>query len=258
MKTLIRKEKKEFVEELKKTITATKPRKYLVEDLSKDFHCQEGVIDKISFGKKNGSTVTTNQDKEFHILDADFMDIYKKIRRSAQIISLKDIGMIIAYTGINKTSNVVDAGAGSGALAIFLAHICKKVSTYEIREDFYKVAKANKEKLKMENLVVKHKDIMEGIDEKNVDMISLDLPAPWKAVNVAEKALKVGGYLVNYSPSISQTVDLVNCLQKKDNFVHLNTTEIIKRDWEVKDRKIRPITTQNVHTGFLSYFRKIS
>ena len=256
-KLLITKGKKEFVKDLNRIVKIDRPRKYLIQDISKDFHCKEGVMLKKDLKKKDGSKIKTNIKKEFTLLTADFIDIYKKIKRSAQIVSLKDIGLIIAETGINKTSKVVDAGAGSGALACFLANICKEVTTYEIRDDFLKIVKENKEKLNLKNLKIKKKDIYKAIHEKNVDLITLDIPEPWKALDSAKKALKVGGFLVSYSPTIPPIVDFVNIVNKNDNFIHLKTIELIKREWEIEGRKVRPITTQNVHTGFLSFVRRI-
>jgi len=256
-KVLIRKEKKEFVKDINREITIEKARKYLVRDVSNDFQCQEGIFAKKDLNKKDGAKVSTNTKKEFTLLSADFMDMYRSMKRGAQIISLKDVGAIVAYTGVNKASKVVDAGAGSGALACFLANICKEVTSYEIRDDHYKIAKENKENLGLKNLKIKKKDVFSGIDEKDVDLVTLDLPNPWNALKVVNQALKIGGYLVSYSPTVPQMADFVNLI-KKDNFVHIKSLELIKRDWEVAGRKVRPITTQNVHTGFLSFFRKVS
>lgn len=253
-KILIKKAK--ILKEKNKEIVLEKQRKYLVQDISKDFHSKDGIITKNNLKKKSGSKITSNTGREFTILNADFMDIYKKIKRSAQIVSLKDIGAIVAYTGINKTSKVLDAGAGSGALACFLARICKEVTTYEIREDFYQLVKENIKKLGLTNITIKNKDITKGIAEKNIDVVTLDLPDPWNALDAVTKALKTGGYLVSFSPTIFQVADFVNNLP--DDFIHLLTFELIKREWEVKGRKVRPITTQNVHTGFLSFCRKIN
>ena len=236
----------------------SKEKKFYVEDTTKDYHCQYGVIRKSDFKKKAGTKIKTNTNKELTILDSDFMDSYRRIKRGAQIVSFKDIGAIIAYTGINKKSLAVDAGAGSGALACFLAHICKEVTTYEKREDFYKIVKENKEKLKLNNLKIKNKDVFRGIEEIDVDLVTLDLPDPWNALGVVDKALKVGGYLISYSPTIPQITDFVNAVGKKGNYIHQRTIELIKREWEIEERKVRPVTTQNVHTGFLSFFRKIN
>jgi len=252
-KILIKKARKELINDKQRTIE--KSRKYLVNDTSKDFHSQEGIIKKSDLNKKDGSKIKSSKGKEFTILTPDFMDLYKKMKRGAQIISLKDVGTIIAYTGINKNSKVVDAGAGSGGLACFLAHICKEVTTYDIREDHIEIVKENKERLNLKNLKIKNKDIRKGIQEKNIDLITLDLPDPWEAIKSVKKSLKIGGYLVSYSPTIPQIQDFVN--KAKEEFQHIISMEIIKREWEIDGRKVRPITTQNVHTGFLTFFRNI-
>src|SRR3989338_1020350 len=96
---------------------------FYVRDLDRDFHTQFGFIKKEDL-RKSKETVKSNTDREFYIFIPSFIDSYKKIKRVPQIIPLKDIAAIVAETGINKASVVVDAGAGSGALACFLANIC--------------------------------------------------------------------------------------------------------------------------------------
>lgn len=256
-KVLIKKEKKEHIAELNRDVVISKEKTYFVDDLAKDFHTADGFVSKADLKKKDGSEIATNTGKKFNIFTSSFMDDYKRIAREAQIISVKDIAAIIAKTGINKNSIVVDAGAGSGALACFLAHICKEVITYDIREDFLKIVKRNKEFLNLNNLKIKNKDIYKGIDEKNVDLITLDLPSPWNAIKSAYAALRVGGFLVSYSPSVPQMMDFVNAINKDDRFIHVKTIEIIEREWEVDERKVRPMTKGIGHTGFLSFARKI-
>ena len=256
-KILIRKGKKEFIKELNKEVLVVKPRTYYIKDIENDYHTTDGVISKKDLKKKDGSVIKTNQDKEFTIFTSSFLDDFRKISRSAQIIPLKDIGLIIAETGINKDSNVVDAGAGSGALACFLAHICKEVTTYEIRDDFLKIVNENKKFLNLKNLKVKKQDIYKGIDEKDVDLITLDLPSPWNAIKPAEKALKIGGYLVSYSPTVPQVIDFVTVISNNDNFLYIKTSELIKRNWDVEGRKVRSKSEGIGHSGFLTFCRKI-
>ena len=88
----------------------------------------------------------------------------------------KDIGLVITYTGVDRNSVCVDAGTGSGWLAISLARICKKVTSYDIRPEFIKIAERNKLNEKLDNLELKEKDITKGIDEKDVDLVTLDMP----------------------------------------------------------------------------------
>ncbi len=237
-------------------VLVSKNDKFLVKDTSKDYHTKHGFFKKEDL-KKSNKTIKTNTGKEFSIFDPFFTDLYRKIKRDAQIIPLKDIGLIVAETGINNKSKVVDAGAGSGALCCFLANIAKEVTTYEIREDFIEIVNYNIKFLNLKNIKIKNRNIYDGIEEKNVDLIVLDLPEPWNAIGAAKKALKIGSFLVSYSPTIAQTADFVNAINKDENFVHAKTSEIIERNWEIDERKVRPKSQQIGHSGFVSFARRI-
>jgi tRNA (adenine57-N1/adenine58-N1)-methyltransferase len=256
-KILFKKEKKEFVKEINKDITISKQRFYYVLDEKQDFVTEDGKIEKKDLKKKDGSIVKTNQNKEYVIFSSGFIDDYKKIGRNAQIITIKDIGSIITETGINHKSRVVDAGTGSGALACYLAHVCKEVTSYDVRDDAIEIAKKNKEFLKLKNLKIKKKDIFKGIDEKDVDVIILDVPDPWNAVKSCDNSLSIGGYLVIYVPTIIQIADFVNEIKKWDNFVYLKTMELIDRQWKIDGRIARPTSDAIGHTGFMCFSRKI-
>ena len=230
-------------------------KRFLIKDASKDMHTQFGFFLKKDL--KKAGKIKSNMGSKFSVFNAGFIDLYRKIKRDAQIIPLKDIGLVVAETGINGKSKVVDAGSGSGAVACFLANIVKDVTTYEIREDFIEIVKNNIKFLNLKNIKIRNKNIYDGISEKNVDLVVLDLPEPWKALESAEKALKVGGFLVSYSPTITQVSDFVNALRDNNNFAYLKTSEIIERDWEVDGRKVRPRSQAIGHSGFLSFARRI-
>src|SRR3989338_6162682 len=144
--------------EIKKILMAKNAKKFFVRDTDKDMHTQYGYIKKEDLAKsKDGEKLASNTGEEFVIFSPFFSDLYRKIKRNAQIIPLKDLGFIIAETGVNSKSTVVDAGSGSGALACFLANIAKKVTTYDIREDFIEVVKHNIEFLDIKNITIKNK-----------------------------------------------------------------------------------------------------
>ncbi|MFH1408651.1 MAG: tRNA (adenine-N1)-methyltransferase [Nanoarchaeota archaeon] len=227
-------------------------KSYLVRDTEKDFHTKDGFLTAKQLGSKAGSIVETNKGVSFSLADPQFIDRYQRIKRQPQIIPRKDVALIIAETGLGKDSVVVDAGTGSGALACFLAHIVKKVVSYEIREDFADVAEKNISMLDIKNCTVKRKSIYDGISEKNVDCITLDLPEPWKAVEHAADSLKPGGFLVSYSPTIPQVMDFA---QRLSRFYHIKTAELIEREWDVHDRKVRPKSAGIGHSGFLTFAR---
>ena len=226
-----------------------------VKDASKDYHCQFGMIKRQDLAKvKKAGIVATNKGVSLNAFRPFFLDSYKKIKRAPQIIPLKDVGAIVAETGIGKESVVVDSGTGSGALTIFLANIAKKVISYEIRKDFAKIARANIKEMGADNVVLKNKSIYDGIAEKNVDLITLDLPEPWKVLEHAKKALKTGGFLVSYSPTIPQSADFISAAK---GFIHIKTIEIIQREWEFNERVIRPKSQPIGHSGFISVMRNV-
>ena len=244
--------------QIHKILITAQGKKFFIRDLKNDFHTQFGYVKKDDLSKTEDSgKIFSNTGKEFHIFSPSFADLYGKIKRNAQIIPLKDIGFILAETGINGKSVVVDSGSGSGALACFLANIVKKVVTYDIREDFIEVVKSNIEFLGLKNIIVKNGDIYKSIDEKNVDLITLDVPEPWLAIDSCSAALKVGGFLVSYSPTIPQVMDFVNEVRKRKDFVHVKTAEIIEREWDVEDRKVRPKSVTIGHSGLMSLARRV-
>ena len=180
---------------------------------------------------------------------------YKKLKRGPQVILPKDIGIILAYTGVNKESICVDAGTGSGWLAVSLAMIAKKVSTYEIRDDFAKIAEKNIQLLELNNITLKNKDVTKKIDEKDADIFTLDMPNAEKALKNVKKALKVNGIVAAYIPHMEQVVKFSNTL-KKLNFKEVHVVECILRDILVREEGMRPTTKGIWHTAYLIFARK--
>jgi tRNA (adenine57-N1/adenine58-N1)-methyltransferase catalytic subunit len=224
-----------------------------------DVHTEFGFVKKDYIEKaKPGSTVTTNKGVEMTVIDPGFLDLYRRIKRAPQIIPLKDLGAVIAETGLTKKSVVLDAGSGSGATACFLANFVKRVYTCEIRDDFIEVVKHNIQFLGLKNVISKKQDIYDGIPAKNLDLVLLDVPSPWQAIGSVKKGLKIGGYLVSYSPTVPQVSDFVETIRKDGSFAYIKTIEILERDWEFEERKIRPMSQAIGHSGFLTFVRKIA
>ncbi len=249
-KLLIKKERSTDVDGRK--VILSKFEKHLV-DTRHDFSTQFGMIKKEDF-KKDKVKVGK---EEFHILEPSFYDHYKNMKRLAQIITLKDIGAIIAHTGIHKESTVMDAGTGSAGLAGYLGAIAKKVVSYDINEEHQKVAEENIKRLGLGNVELKKGDIFNPttIKEKEIDVFIIDVTEPWRAVKTAKKVLKKGGFIVSYSPNINQSEKFVKALE--DDFLYERTIEIMEREWSIKGKILRPRMKDVSHTAFLSFARKI-
>ena len=220
-----------------------------------DLHTNFGFIREKDITKaKNGSRVKSNLKKEFLVVEPSILDLVQKIKRGPQIMITKDIGYILTNTGISKDSTVLEAGSGSGYLTAFLSSFCKKVISYERKKEFYELVKQNIIYLGLKNVELKNKDVYKKIDEKDLDLIILDLPEPWNALMNSYKVLKFGKFLVCYLPTINQVQDL---LKNNKKFEYIKTVEIIEREWQTDEGKVRPVSSIISHTGFMVFLRKI-
>jgi len=233
-------------------------RNYLVSVDKKEFHTQYGVIDLTKLKKKKpGSKVKTHSGEEFVIVEPTFVDILmKKTKRLPQIITPIDASLILAHTGVSIKALIVDAGAGSGFLAMFLAHYCNKgkVVTYEKNLKFAEAVKNNIKLVGLKNIVLKQKNVLNGISERNIDLVTLDMIDAERVVEIVYKKLNPGGWIVVYSPYIEQVKKVVQEFEAFD-FTNIKTVENINRYWQVSGYT-RPKTSGVMHTGFLTFARK--
>ncbi len=237
-----------------KLLIDEKGRRYLVE--GDEYHTSHGVV-KLSDAK--ASRVKSHLGHEFSVLNPRIVDLCARLPRAGSIILNKDVGAIIANTGIGSGDIVVEAGTGSGSLTMFLANIVRpkgKVYTYEIRETHAAIARKNIEKAGLSDYVeLKLKDIKEGIEERNVDVVTLDLPDPWLVAESAYEALKDGGFIVTYTPYVEQTKRTSDGLRSA-GFKEVRSLEVIERKLEVSEVGCRPGTRMMGHTAYLTIGRK--
>lgn len=232
-------------------------KNYLVRVLNEKFSTQYGIVDLSKLkNKKFGDKIKTHSGGEFILVKPNFLDILmKKCKRLPQIITPKDASLILAYTGVASDAKIVDAGSGSGFLAMFLAYYCGKgkVVTYERNREFAKTVKKNIEKVGLKNIRVKESDVLKEIQEKNLDLITLDMKDAERMITKSYKSLKLGGWLVVYSPYIEQVKEVANEMKKYFNDIF--TVESIVREWQAGNFT-RPKSSGIMHTGFLTFARK--
>jgi tRNA (adenine57-N1/adenine58-N1)-methyltransferase len=176
--------------------------------------------------------------------------------RGAQVIYPKDLGAILLAADIGPGMRVLEAGVGSGALSMALLRAGADVVGYEIRADFAAGARANVAAWSGAEVPyrVEERDIYEGVDEVDLDRIVLDLPEPWRVLAHAEKALRPGGILLAYLPTINQVAAL-RAAMTRSAFGMAETSETLRRTWHVEERSVRPDHRMVGHTGFLTTAR---
>ena len=84
--------------------------------------------------------------------------------------------------------------------------------------------------------------------------ILLDLPEPWRVVPHAVGALRPGGILCAYLPTILQVGKLREVLAESP-FGMVETLEVLHRTWHIEGQSIRPDHRMVAHTGFLTVAR---
>ena len=184
-----------------------------------------------------------------------FPEILKKCKRGPQVVLPKDIGVILAYSGVGKNSLVVDAGAGSGWLAISLANICKRVVSYEWREEFAELAEKNAKRAGVEGLEIKRKNVFDGIDERECDLVTLDLADSDKVVPHAHAALRKGGMVFGYLPHVEQARRFFEACEAA-GFGEIEMIEAINRSYLVRAAGVRPENTGLTHTAYIVFATK--
>ncbi|RLE67863.1 MAG: hypothetical protein DRJ43_06600 [Thermoprotei archaeon] len=222
----------------------------------------EGIV-KVDdlLGKRYGETLYTHLGVRFTITKPAILDVvYRKFTRRTQVVYPKDAAFIVLKTGVGPGSRVVEAGTGSGYLTAVLAYFVRpdgKVYTYEVRGEFLDIARRNLSIAELDRWVVfKKKDVRQGIDEEEVDAVVLDMAEPWSALKHAYSALRSGGSLACFLPTINQVERTVEEAREL-GFAMIEVDEILMRRYKVKRGETRPEARMRGHTGFLVFARKL-
>ena len=182
--------------------------------------------------------------------DPHFPPDLNALKRGAQAVLPKDFGMVAAYTGIGRESVVAEAGTGSGCMAIQLGRIVKKLYSYEIRKDHFEFAERNIKRAKSTNIILKNQGI-ETLEEKNLDLIFLDLKDSDKLIPQLRQNLKDDGFLAGYCPNIEQAKSFH--LISNKYFSDVFTISSINIEYAIRDFGCRPKNIGLVHTSFLVF-----
>ena len=184
-------------------------------------------------------------------------DYVRQMPRGPQIIYQKDLGNIVSFADIFPGATVIEGGLGSGALTAALLRAVGpegRVITYEIDEAVLPKAMRNIDRVVPDrsNLEVKIGNVYDGIEERNVDRVVLDVPEPWQAVYAIADALVMGGVALSFLPTILQVHRLAGALEQDGRFQMVESMETLLRTWHVTERSVRPDHRMVAHSGFLT------
>ena len=242
-----------------KMILDERGKKYVLKP-GAEFQSDLGIIKAdVLDSAEIGDEVKSHLDHTFKIMKPNVNDFIDIMDRRCSILIQKDIGQVLAHTGLGAGSRVVDAGTGAGAIALNFGNVVGpegQVYTYEIREDFAEVAKKNIDNFGITNIEVKNKNIKDGIEEDNIDLIFLDLPKPFEIFEEVLESLNVGGWLVVYAPYIDQAETSYR-VAKKLGFYNIDIIETLERGLEVRTQGVRSKTRMVGHSGYLMFARKL-
>jgi tRNA (adenine57-N1/adenine58-N1)-methyltransferase len=224
-------------------------------------HTHRGVVAHNDLiGAPWGMQFSTHLGYPFFFLRPSTDDLVRDLKRTTQIIYPKDAGYILMKMRIMPGRRVVEAGTGSGGLALVFAQAVSptgRVYSYEVRSEMQELARANLEQLGLAEFVeFKLRDIADGFDERGVDALFLDVSNPWDYLMQAHEALSGAGFFGCILPTANQVSRLIGALEEM-SFGLIEVEEIMLRPYKAVPARLRPMDRMVAHTGYLIFARAL-
>ena len=187
------------------------------------------------FGSKISSRLKTQQGCGYLILLAPTPELWSRaLRHRTQIVFTLDASAITFAAALRSGSRVIESGTGSGALTTSFARTVAPhghVFSFEFNAHRAEIARQEFQRNGLESVItVECRDACaQGFPEElesSIDMVFLDLPCPWTAVNHAAQMLKQGGFFASYSPCIEQVQKTCDALRSANFECALTTTVV--------------------------------
>ena len=229
------------------------------------FHTTKGAVrhdDLIA--RPEGVVVTSAGGTPFLAMRPLLNEFTVTMPRGAAVVYPKDAARILIEADIFPGARVVEAGAGSGALACYLLRVIGehgRLTSFERREDFAAVARRNVENFfsgPHPSWQLRVGDLVDGLAEEPVDRAVLDMLAPWECVAPLAEVLEPGGVLAAYVATTTQLGRMVETLRAHGGFTEPEATESLVRAWHAEGLAVRPRHDMVGHTGFLIISRRLA
>ncbi|MFA0751262.1 MAG: hypothetical protein SLRJCFUN_001665 [Candidatus Fervidibacter sp.] len=225
------------------------------------FATAEGVFDLSTLvGQPPGTPIRSHLGQPlwaFRPTPADW--VLHAVKRQTQVTYPKEMGYILVRAGVVPGSIVVESGSGSGASTLMFAFAVGDsghVFSYERRPEFSELARRNVERAGLLHRVTfKLRDIADGFEERDADVVFLDVREPWLYLPQAIEALADGGTLVILVPTTNQVSETLRAM-KELPLVDVEVSELLLRHYKPNPDRLRPEDRMVAHTAFLLFARK--
>jgi tRNA (adenine57-N1/adenine58-N1)-methyltransferase len=231
------------------------------------FHSHKGALKHDDLiGSSEGSVVTSSGGTAYVALRPLLADYTLAMKRGAAVVYPKDAAQILAFADIFPGARVLEAGAGSGALACWMLRATGPsglLASYERRADFAAIASANVAGFfggsgpQWWRLTTGSLEVPDG-EAGTFDRVVLDMLAPWDCVGIAGDALIGGGLVSAYVATTTQLSRVVEDLRTHGGFDEPESWETLRRGWHVEGLAVRPQHQMIGHTGFLVTARRLA
>ncbi len=234
-----------------------------------ELHTHHGVLRHSALiGMPDGSVVSNSAGTEYLALRPLLRDFVMSMPRGAAIVYPKDAAQIVTVGDVFPGAVVVEAGVGSGALALSLLRAVGdsgRLYSFERRPEFAQVAEANVHTflggtpanwdLVVGDLVDK---LPATLAAASVDRVVLDMLAPWECVDAVADVLTPGGVVVCYVATATQLSRIAEYVRGTGLFTEPEASETMVRGWHVEGLAVRPDHRMIAHTGFLVAARRLA
>lgn len=233
--------------------------------LNQEWHTHNGwLVHNEVIGLPEGSVVETTGGLKFLAFKPLLADYVLAMPRGATIVYPKDAAMILGFADIGPGVRVLEAGVGSGALAISLLRAVGHTGTvdsFEKREEFAAIATKNVNQYFGEspsNWNFQLGAVQEFEHAKQYDRVVLDMLAPWECVDMASKVLVPGGVFIAYVATTTQLSQTAEAIKASACFTEPESNETIVRGWHHEGLAVRPQHRMIAHTAFLIMARRLA
>lgn len=234
-------------------------------EAGREFSTKKGQIkhDEL-IGQPEGTVVISSLGGSYQVFRPLLNEYVVSMPRGAAIVYPKDAAQIVTMADVFPGARVVEAGAGSGSLTLYLLRAVGSqghLHSYEMRADFAEIARANVEQVagaQPPNWTLTVGDVRDVIAADDIDRLILDMVDPWTCVPVAAGRLTPGGIICAYVATTTQLSLFVETLRADGGFTEPHAWETSTRDWHLEGLAVRPVHGSVGHTAFLVTARRMA